>query len=436
MWVASQCSTSSPKSTRCPLQPLVVRATAGDIGLEFFVGDQTSLFEIDEEHLARLQAALDLDVVGIDVEHAHFAGHDDLVVVGDVVAAGTQPVPVQTGSDEVSVGEGDARRSVPRLLQGGVELVEGAFVFGHVVMILPRLGNHHHGHFLERPSGVVQELHGVVEVAGVTAVLLDDREELLQIIAEQVRLHRPLASVHPVGVPLDGVDLAVVSHEPARLGAIPGGEGVGGEPAVHHRQVRLEVLVLQVGEVGHDLRGGQHPLVDDDLGRQRAGVEFETVRMAALADAVTGHLADHEQLTFQRVLIKAVGRTDEQHFHPRFGIAGGRADIRGIGSLRDLAPAEQLLALGGDQLINDPLELLACRIVLREEDQPGPVLALLGQGNAEFVLRDLAEEAVGQGGEHAGTVTGIFLASAGTAMRHVPQDAVGIGARSGARPAP
>ena len=81
---------------------------------------------VDEEHAARLQAALLHDLRRVDVEHADLAGHDHEVVVGDPVAAGPQAVAVEHRADDGAVGEGDRRRAVPRLHQRRVEPVEGA----------------------------------------------------------------------------------------------------------------------------------------------------------------------------------------------------------------------------------------------------------------------------------------------------------------------
>ena len=86
---------------------------------------------VDEEHAARLQAALVQDVLGRDVEHADLGRHDDQVVLGDVVARGPQAVAVEHGADAHAVGEGDRRRAVPRLHQAGVVFVERLLLLAH-----------------------------------------------------------------------------------------------------------------------------------------------------------------------------------------------------------------------------------------------------------------------------------------------------------------
>src|SRR5688572_33284140 len=64
-------------------------------------------------------------------------------------------------------------------------------------VLLPRLGNHHHHGFLQRAARHQQELEDVVEHAGVRAVGLRDREQILQLIAEQRARDDALARAHP-----------------------------------------------------------------------------------------------------------------------------------------------------------------------------------------------------------------------------------------------
>ena len=123
------------------------------------------MLEIDEEHLARLQPSLDLDVCWINVEYAHFAGHDDAIVVRNVVTARSQTVPVQCRSDHITVGKGDRGGAVPWFLKRRVILVKGSFVLGHGVVILPGLGDHHHDRFGQAASGHHQGFQRIVKIS-------------------------------------------------------------------------------------------------------------------------------------------------------------------------------------------------------------------------------------------------------------------------------
>ena len=103
----------------------------------------------------------------------------------------------------------------------GVVLVEGAGIRIHVRLVLPRLRDHHQHRFRQLAAGEVQELERVVEARRVRSPVAADRIELLQIVAEERRLHRALAGLHPVLVALDGVDLAVVRQVAEGVREVP-----------------------------------------------------------------------------------------------------------------------------------------------------------------------------------------------------------------------
>ncbi len=66
-------------------KPLTIGATGSERAFEFFIGNDTTLFKVNQEHLARLKATLGLDVFGVHGNDAYFRCHDHAVVMGDVV---------------------------------------------------------------------------------------------------------------------------------------------------------------------------------------------------------------------------------------------------------------------------------------------------------------------------------------------------------------
>ena len=251
------------------LEPLAVGMLARERGLDLLVGDDAALFEIDEQHLAGLQAPLLDDLLLRDRQHAGFRRHDDEVVVGDEPARRPQAVAVERRADLPAVGEGDRGRAVPRLHQGGVVLVEGAALLVHQRIAGPRLRNQHHGGMRQRVAALHQELERVVEAGGVRLALVGDRPQLRDVVAEQLGVDRSLARRHPVDVAAQRVDLAVVADHAVGMRERPGRERVGGEALVDQRQRRLEVRIVQVGIVFAELVGEEHALVDDGAARQR-----------------------------------------------------------------------------------------------------------------------------------------------------------------------
>ena len=78
----------------------------------------------------------------------------------------------------------------------------------------------------------------------------------------------------PAPVAPDGVDLAIVAQQTEGLGEAPGGEGVGGETAMHQGQATGEVDIGEVGEILAQLEAGEHSLVHDVAARQRADIKL------------------------------------------------------------------------------------------------------------------------------------------------------------------
>ena len=147
------------------VQPLLVRMRAGVFLLQLLVGDDAALFRVHEEHAARLQPAFDRHALGRDGQHAGFRGHDDQVVLGDVVTRRAQAVAVETRADADAVGERDRGRAVPRFHEAGMIFVERAALGVHALVIFPRLGNHHHHRVRQFAARHDEQFDAVVEHA-------------------------------------------------------------------------------------------------------------------------------------------------------------------------------------------------------------------------------------------------------------------------------
>ena len=145
------------------VEPLAPRLGRGELGLDLVVLDDAAGVGVDEEHLARAQAALAHDLARVDVEHADLAGEHDEAVVGDEVAAGAQAVAVEGRADERAVGEDERGRAVPRLHEHRVVLVEVAARRVDVDLVLPGLRHHHHDRVRQRAADEGQQLDDLVE---------------------------------------------------------------------------------------------------------------------------------------------------------------------------------------------------------------------------------------------------------------------------------
>jgi hypothetical protein len=360
------------------VDPLPIRACRGELVLQLLVVDDAALLEIDQEHLAGLQAPLLDDPVLRNRQDAGLRRHDHEAIVGDDVARRAQAVAVERRADLPSVGKHHRRRAIPRLHHRCVVLVEGTPARVHRRVLLPGLGDHHHHRVGERVAAHRQQLERVVESRRVALPLEGDRVELLQVGAEHRRLHDALAGPHPVEVALDRVDLAVVGDHPVRVGERPLGEGVGREPLVHQGQRRSEARVGEVLVVLADLVGEQQALVDHRAAAHARHVVLAAVRQLQALDGARCGLADHVELALERIRHHHIRPAPDEDLAQHGLLGPDRRRHRHRRVDRHVAPAEHALALGA----NGPFELLLAGepggVFLGQEHHADAVLAGAG----------------------------------------------------------
>jgi hypothetical protein len=150
----------------------------------------------------------------------------------------------------------------------------------------------------------------------------------------------PLAGLHPLDVPLDRVDLAVVAEEAERLRPLPARLGVRREALVEDRPRGGPRRVGEVGIEARELRGGAERLVRHRAERDRRDVDAVDT-LGPAAGTVRAQL---------RVRLGA--RREHELDDPRHVRRGGRAERGDI--VRDVAPPERLEALRATRLLDDP----------------------------------------------------------------------------------
>ncbi len=166
--------------------PLAVGLGGRDLALDLLVLHDPPALQIDEEQLAGLQAAEPAYVLGRDVEQTRLGAQHDVPVGGLHPTAGAQAVAVECRADDAAVGEGHRGGAVPRLHQARVEGVEALQVVGQVVAVPVGLGDHHHRRVRQRAARQHQQLEHIVEGRGVGVAGADDRQDLLEVLAEQL----------------------------------------------------------------------------------------------------------------------------------------------------------------------------------------------------------------------------------------------------------
>ena len=392
---------------RALAEPLGVWPARRDLVLGLGVVDDPAAVEVDEEEVAGLQAALALDVLDRDRQHAGLRGEHDPAVVRLQPAAGAQAVAVERRADHAAVGERHRRRAVPRLHEAGVVGVEALEVVGQVVPAGVGLGDHHHHRVRQRAAAEGEQLEHVVERRRVRARGPYDGDDLLDVVAEELGGQLRLARAHPVGVAAQRVDLAVVGDHPVRVRELPAGEGVCGVARVHEAQRALGPLVVQVGVEAVQLEGDEHPLVDD-------GPRGEARDHEVRAGGALGHAADHVELALEGVVVAhVVGGADEELADLGPGRVGRVPRVVGVDG--HVAPAQHVLALLLDRVLEQSLELGPLGGVLAREEADRDAVA----PRWRQVVDDRPQELVGHLDEDPGAVAGLGVGALRPAMLQV-----------------
>ena len=402
------------------VDPVAEGLLSGKVGLDLVVPDDAALGGIDDEHLAGTERARLQNLVGLDGEGSRLGGKYHAVVVRDVVASGTQAVPVQCGTGDAAVREGDGGRTVPALGEHGLVAVVGAARVGELLVLVPRLGEQHRDGAREGPAVHGEELEDVVKDGGVRALAVDDGHHAAKVRAKHGRVELGLAGANPVDVAAQRVDLAVVDDVAVGVGALPAGRGVGGVAGVHEGQSRLCGGVVQVQvEVAH-LGGNEHALVHDGARAHRAHVEDLALERVVGGCGLLDGAAAHVELALELVARGHVCRTPKERL-----VDGGHAGQCRLAQVMrvdgHLSPEEQGDALLGAALLEDAARHLRALRVLREEDHGHAVLALVGEQVA-VLLSLLAEEAVRNLEQDAGAVAGVSLQALTTAVLEVHKE--------------
>ena len=235
-----------------------------------------------------------------------------------------------------------------------------------------------------------------------------------------MELRRPqlrLARLHPVGVAAQRVDLAVVRDVAEWLREVPGRERVGREPRVHDGERRREIGLAEVAIEQRQLRRQQQALVDDRLGRQRRDVEHVRRIEAGVADPVLGEPADDVEGSLPRARWNAAHADVDLTKH-RHDLAREAAGLCGIDG--DVAPADDPLTLGVDDIFEDALTRGALLGIARQEQAANAEPAVRVQIEAE-PLRLAPQERLGQLEQDAGTVAGLGIGAARASVREPSQ---------------
>ena len=142
------------------------------------------------------------------------------------------------------------------------------------ILLSPGLRHQHHQCVGEIPARQDQQFQNIVQAGRVTALVVDDRKNLFQVIPEKIRGEILFPGLHLAQIASQGVDFSVVRQIAEGLGQFPGGKGVGAVALVNHGHGAGEVRILQVQIEMRHLTPQHKPLVQHHAGRQTRQIQF------------------------------------------------------------------------------------------------------------------------------------------------------------------
>ena len=195
-----------------------------------------------------------------------------------------------------------------------------------------------------------------------------------------------LARLHPIDVPLERIDLAVMAYIPIGMGPRPGGKRIGAEARVHKRQGAYHPFIGEILIVGRHLMRQQQPLIDNGVGRQARNIEVLAPLNGRLCHSLFNSLANHIQLSLKLSFVERISR-DEDLPHEWLGRSCKSTDL--IALDRHITPTKQAQTF----FCNDLSEYLLAepsRVGIgRQKQLADSVLAHLGQYHTRITRNPL-----------------------------------------------
>ncbi len=340
--------------------------------------------QVDDQHLAGTETAAFENRFRIEIDQTGLRAGDHQAIASDEVAAGPQTVAVERCANEMTIGEGECGRPVPRFDAVGMVVHE----LGD--LLEPRRGDQHADGLAHATAIAGEQLHGFVEAGGVRAIQRVERV----VLGGNGRG----ACVHARAIAPDSIDLAIVREHAQRLRAAPCRLGVGGVALMEDGK---RGLICRIGEIGIELRqqaAGAQRFVHNGGVRERADVD--------------GSLLPLELFARQKEAALQVGgmRGDERLQDARCGCQRLLAQV--LRADGHFAPGQQPAAVLLQCLFEAPLRRSGINGRREEADAHGESAVLLQResgGTQQEIARELRHD--------ADPVAAFPIGGYGTAMR-------------------
>ena len=337
--------------------PAAVRLGAGHLRLHLRILQNTVVFQIQINDFAGFEAALFFHLVITQIQHARLGGHHEKAVFTQSVTRRTEAVAVENRTRIHAIAERHGGRTVPRFHKHRFVFEEPTHIATQVMLLAPSLRHEHHHRMRKATTRSDEKLKHVVQASRVTLPRRNQRQELLQVIADNFAFQLRLASAQAVQVTAQGIDFAVMSEVAERVRQRPRGERIRGVALVNKGNRALEIEIVQVLVETLNLAGQKQALIDDATAAAAANIKT----LASLFHQATHHI----QLNIKCAVIFKSGTVKEHLADMRQGLAGRAADLFGIH--RHLAEIQHLHTLGSGNLLDFRVKGIRRKRILHKE---------------------------------------------------------------------
>ncbi len=315
------------------------------------------IFQIQINDFAGLEAALFFHLVIAQIKHARLGRHHEKTVLTQSVTCRTKAVAVENRTRIHAIAERHGGRAIPRFHEHRFIFEEPTHIAAQVMFFTPGLRHEHHHRMRKATTRSDEELKHVVKAGRVTLPRRNERQKLLQIVADNLALQVRLAGAQAVEVTAQGIDFAVMSEVAERMRQRPSRESIRRITLVNKGNRALEIEIVQILVEALNLARQKQALIDNATAAATANVKT----LAGLFHQAANHI----QLNIERAVGFKSETVKEHLADMRQRLAGSAADLFGIH--RNLAEVQHRHTLGSGNLLDLRVKGIRRKRILHKE---------------------------------------------------------------------
>ncbi|CAH0292831.1 hypothetical protein SRABI80_04009 [Peribacillus frigoritolerans] len=133
----------------------------------------------------------------------------------------------------LAIRKGYGRRSIPWLHEHAMIFVKCFLFLRHMRIFRPRFRNEHHRRMCRFTPGKHEEFKCIIKNRGITAVYIQNRQDLLQVIPECFRNKLLLTCFHPIHIASKRIDFTIMDQVTVWMCPFPARKSIRTEAGMH-----------------------------------------------------------------------------------------------------------------------------------------------------------------------------------------------------------